>query len=102
DGIRDRNVTGVQTCALPICIKRLAEQGWVDLSSWALIAAAAAMLTWFVRRCLTRPDPLLDVRLFRNKPFAAGALAALTSSFAWGDRKSVVVGREGRCGRAPG
>src|SRR5438067_3013366 len=25
DGIRDRNVTGVQTCALPIC---LAEQRW--------------------------------------------------------------------------
>src|SRR5699024_12053743 len=25
DGIRDRNVTGVQTCALPICAKQLAE-----------------------------------------------------------------------------
>src|SRR5437868_13909386 len=24
DGIRDRNVTGVQTCALPICRRRLA------------------------------------------------------------------------------
>src|SRR5438067_312009 len=22
DGIRDRNVTGVQTCALPICVRR--------------------------------------------------------------------------------
>lgn len=76
------SITGMST--LVWGIKRLAEQGWVDLSSWALIAAAAAMLTWFVRRCLTRPDPLLDVRLFRNKPFAAGALAALTSSFAWG------------------
>src|SRR5699024_4206541 len=26
DGIRDRNVTGVQTCALPILLKELAEQ----------------------------------------------------------------------------
>src|SRR5437868_10843366 len=25
DGIRDRNVTGVQTCALPICRERLAD-----------------------------------------------------------------------------
>src|SRR5699024_11383502 len=27
DGIRDRNVTGVQTCALPIYIKLLQKQG---------------------------------------------------------------------------
>src|SRR5207249_6629596 len=26
DGIRDRNVTGVQTCALPICLGRVGEQ----------------------------------------------------------------------------
>src|SRR5699024_12142612 len=26
DGIRDRNVTGVQTCALPICTKTLERQ----------------------------------------------------------------------------
>src|SRR5699024_9565280 len=76
------SITGMST--LVWRSKRLAEQGWVDLSSWALIAAAAAVLTWFVRRCLTRPEPLLDVRLFRTKPSAAGALAALTSSFAWG------------------
>src|SRR5699024_11612881 len=25
DGIRDRNVTGVQTCALPICLKNMSE-----------------------------------------------------------------------------
>src|SRR5207249_6321418 len=27
DGIRDRNVTGVQTCALPICELRKADRG---------------------------------------------------------------------------
>src|SRR5699024_11662534 len=26
DGIRDRNVTGVQTCALPICVHLVADQ----------------------------------------------------------------------------
>src|SRR5437868_11035042 len=33
DGIRDRNVTGVQTCALPICWRRVhagASNGWAD------------------------------------------------------------------------
>src|SRR5699024_11539986 len=31
DGIRDRNVTGVQTCALPICLLSLAEADLVIL-----------------------------------------------------------------------
>jgi DHA2 family multidrug resistance protein-like MFS transporter len=65
-------------------IKELARHGGADLASWAIIASALAVLTWFVLRCLTRSDPLIDVRLFRSRAFTAGALAALTSSFAWG------------------
>src|SRR5208283_5789891 len=34
DGIRDRDVTGVQTCALPICMwramRQIPEQAWAD------------------------------------------------------------------------
>ncbi|MDX6740864.1 MFS transporter [Actinocorallia sp. A-T 12471] len=41
---------------------------------------AAVCLTWFVRRCLGRPDPLLEVRLFRSGAFTSGTLAALTTS----------------------
>src|SRR5271167_903720 len=33
DGIRYRNVTGVQTCALPICFYALHRQRWIDLSN---------------------------------------------------------------------
>src|SRR5699024_11863998 len=40
DGIRDRNVTGVQTCALPICIEANIEkcQSYVDKSLGVITA----------------------------------------------------------------
>src|SRR5699024_11313445 len=47
DGIRDRNVTGVQTCALPICGSRLFLLGsfpWVLLHSAAGAFAPPAVL----------------------------------------------------------
>ncbi|MDA3647132.1 MFS transporter [Saccharopolyspora indica] len=68
--------------ALIWAIKRLAKLGPADLVSWAALAAAAGLLTWFVLRCLRRPDPLLDVGLFARRPFTAGVLAALASMFA--------------------
>ncbi|MFD5079092.1 MFS transporter [Streptomyces sp. NPDC058371] len=37
----------------------------------------AAALFWFVRRQLTLPAPLLDMRLFRNRGFSAAVLADL-------------------------
>src|SRR5207249_9622412 len=40
DGIRDRNVTGVQTCALPILAARASEGQRVSGSTYALPAAA--------------------------------------------------------------
>ncbi|MER7081570.1 MFS transporter, DHA2 family, multidrug resistance protein [Saccharopolyspora kobensis] len=68
--------------ALIWAIKRLAKLGPADLPSWAALAAAVALLTWFVLRCLRRTDPLLDVGLFSRRPFTAGVLAALASMFA--------------------
>ncbi|MFI1396706.1 MFS transporter [Streptomyces sp. NPDC020681] len=47
---------------------------------WDTTAAAAigiAALFWFVRRQLTLPSPLLDVRLFHNKGFSGAVLADL-------------------------
>src|SRR5699024_11919728 len=42
DGIRDRNVTGVQTCALPICLRdnqRSPEPGVLTpLATWTLLS----------------------------------------------------------------
>ncbi|WP_069111280.1 MFS transporter [Jiangella alba] len=65
-------------------IKQLAKEGWGDVASWTAVVAAAALLTWFVRRCLGRPDPFLEVRLFRSRPFRAGTITALASMFAMG------------------
>ena len=43
--------------------------------------AGAALITWFIVRCVRREAPLLDLRLFRNRVFSAGAIAALGSTF---------------------
>jgi MFS transporter, DHA2 family, multidrug resistance protein len=64
-------------------IKRFAKES--DLTApvaWLALLAAIAVLAFFVRRCLRRTDALLDVRLFRRRPFSAGILAALGSMFA--------------------
>ncbi|GHE81189.1 MFS transporter [Streptomyces longispororuber] len=57
-------------------VKEAAAHGarWDVLVAGALGAAA---LTWFVRRQLTLPAPLLDMRLFRNRGFSAAVLADL-------------------------
>ncbi|MHC3471967.1 MFS transporter [Streptomyces sp. 7R007] len=47
---------------------------WFPLAVGVL---GAAVLTWFVRRQLTLPAPLLDMRLFRNRGFSAAVLADL-------------------------
>ncbi|QEV17105.1 MFS transporter [Streptomyces alboniger] len=47
---------------------------------WDAVLAAvvgAGALTWFVRRQLTLPAPLLDMRLFRNRGFSGAVLADL-------------------------
>nr|WP_187997196.1 MFS transporter [Flaviflexus equikiangi] len=50
----------------------------------ALIAftVGAALMSWFVVRCLRSDAPLLELRLFHNREFSAGILAALGSMFA--------------------
>src|SRR5437867_5828037 len=40
DGIRDRTVTGVQTCALPICVLNTPPRGLGDKTRAALLASA--------------------------------------------------------------
>lgn len=48
----------------------------------AALAIGVMALVWFVRRCLRSDRPLLDVGLFRNRPFTAGIVAALGTTFA--------------------
>lgn len=68
--------------ALVWAIKRFAKEGPVDSAAWAAAVSATVLLGWFVLRCLRRPDPLLDVRLFARAPFTAGTVAALSWMFA--------------------
>ncbi|ALG10483.1 MFS transporter [Kibdelosporangium phytohabitans] len=70
--------------ALVWSIKHFADKGFGDAVSWAAFTAAVVFLGWFVRRCLRRPDPMLDLKLFRRPPFTAGIVAALASMFALG------------------
>lgn len=63
-------------------IKQFGKQASFAVSeAWIAIAVAAAVLTWFVVRCLRSDAPLLDLRLFRNRPFSAGILTAFGSTF---------------------
>ncbi len=52
------------------------------VEGWAATLVALALLAWFGARCLRRPDPLLDLRLFKDRIFSAGIIAALGSTFA--------------------
>src|SRR5699024_11828061 len=45
DGIRDRNVTGVQTCALPIC-RRSSTSRSATVRSWVSCVGTALSLLW--------------------------------------------------------
>lgn len=49
--------------------------------AWAATVGAAIMLTWFARRCLRSESPLLDLTLFKSRPFSAGIVAALGTTF---------------------
>ncbi|WP_034516071.1 MFS transporter [Actinomadura rifamycini] len=68
--------------ALVYAIKNAGKYGLTDATALVSAAVAAAALGWFVRRSLRRPDPLLDLRLFRLPSFGAGALAAMTTELA--------------------
>ncbi|MER5771154.1 MFS transporter [Streptomyces sp. NPDC001985] len=50
----------------------------------AVLAAGVLVLALFARRQLTLRDPLLDVRLFRNRTFTAAALVILMAMLAIG------------------
>ncbi|MFI1827773.1 MFS transporter [Streptomyces sp. NPDC020412] len=62
--------------AVVYAIKELAIHG-VGAVALLVGAVGALALTWFVRRQLTLPSPLLDVRLFRHRGFSGAVLADL-------------------------
>ncbi|MGV9312855.1 MFS transporter [Streptomyces sp. NPDC003691] len=69
--------------ALAWGIKHLAKSG-VDAEGVLVLLAGLALLALFARRQLSLPDPLLDVRLFRSRPFTAAAVGTLMAMMAIG------------------
>ncbi|MFI2489214.1 MFS transporter [Promicromonospora kroppenstedtii] len=49
--------------------------------AWAALAVAAVALTWFAVRSVRSKHPLLELRLFRDRTFSAGMVAALGTTF---------------------
>jgi MFS transporter, DHA2 family, multidrug resistance protein len=70
--------------ALVYAIKSFGKYGLTSPSALVAAAVAAVTLSWFAVRCLRRPDPLLELRLFRSGPFSAGVTTALATSIAMG------------------
>ncbi|MEF9875744.1 MAG: MFS transporter [Gordonibacter sp.] len=67
---------------VPWAIKRFAqEMTFSDPTAIGAIVAGVVLLVLFIRRCLRRPDPLLDISLFKLRPFAGGIIAALGALF---------------------
>lgn len=58
------------------------ESSFLVPEALAAFAAGAALLAWFIVRCMRSSSPLLELRLFRNREFSAGIVAALGSMFA--------------------
>jgi MFS family permease len=61
---------------LALFLYGLAEAGqhaqWTAPAALGPMTAGAAAVVWFVRHAVRVPDPLIDVRLFRHRGFAAG------------------------------
>ncbi|MGK5554409.1 MFS transporter [Actinomadura kijaniata] len=68
--------------ALVYAIKHFGKDGATDPQTWVPALVAAVTLSWFARRSLRRPDPMLELRLFRGPAFTAGVVTALAVSIA--------------------
>lgn len=64
-------------------LKHIFKDGLFSPAPLALLAGAA-ILWWFFRRQKRLADPMLDIRLFSNRPFRAAAIIILTAMMAIG------------------
>lgn len=68
--------------ALVYSIKHFGKDGLSAPGALISGTVAVAALGAFIRRCLRRPDPILEIRLFRRPAFSAGVISALAASVA--------------------
>src|SRR5207248_4206447 len=63
DGIRDRTVTGVQTCALPIYVAaKIRREIWGRLGLPVTVGLAVNKVVSEVAAHMLKPEPVVDVR----------------------------------------
>ncbi|MEF2246559.1 MFS transporter [Paenibacillus sp. IITD108] len=62
-------------------IKEFSKEGITDTTLWIVGIAAVILLTIFVIKNIRSSQPMLDVRLFKNRGFSSGILAAFMSMF---------------------
>src|SRR5699024_11336817 len=91
DGIRDRNVTGVQTCALPICSVCVVPGMDILLTDWSMNGMHAAATTTIAAAIIIFCIPFF-LGFFVDGPSFPVAITADFFSCFGGDRKSVVKG----------
>src|SRR5699024_11465352 len=75
DGIRDRNVTGVQTCALPIFAAGARSMGKSGTSLPVHFPASSSHQTNFLRSDQGVPSGAAEARLYRMRRLAGHAHA---------------------------
>jgi EmrB/QacA subfamily drug resistance transporter len=74
------SITGL--VALVWAIIEAPARGWTELAVLASFGVALVSLAAFVRWQLRAPEPMLDVRLFRNRRFSASSVAISLAFFA--------------------
>ncbi len=65
---------------LVLAVLKRSEWGTTDPRTLLTFFGGVLMLAWFISRCFTHESPLVDVSLFRNRPFALANLSVLAFS----------------------
>ncbi|HEX4862977.1 MAG TPA: DHA2 family efflux MFS transporter permease subunit [Acidimicrobiales bacterium] len=75
-------LVSVALAALVFAVSEGSSWGWSDIRVVAGFVLAAAVGAFFVRRCATHPEPVLDLELFRHRTFTVANAA--TTVYAMG------------------
>lgn len=70
-------LAGGGLATLLVALDRGSQEGWGAWPVWGSLVAAAVFIPLFVWRELTAREPMLNLRLFRNRIFASGNLVLL-------------------------
>lgn len=74
-------LAGVAILGIAFGLKQGARHGFVDPLVIGVLVGAIGAGTWFVRRQLARPEPLLDVRLFTQSSFSVAVVCVALVMF---------------------